>query len=290
MLIKLQYKLFEYKKLTKFRVDIIVALTSVFGYLLGHGELHQIKILIFLFFGGFLVTATAHIINQIIEKDLDYKMSRTNQRPLVTGSISTIEAVIAIIIFSALGLFLLFLVSPMISFISFVSLIMYAFIYTPLKQISRLSIYIGAIPGALPILIGYVAATGQIDAIAIALFVFQVAWQLPHFWSIAWIWNDEYSRAGYDLMPVKGGRTETNAFFTFLSTLLLFPILYYLFHIHYVSIYAFIIILVLSLLFSIIAYRFYKRRNLKMGKKLLLASIIYLPIIQLILIINQFNL
>jgi len=290
MLKKLQNKIFEYKKLTKFKVDLIVALTSVFGFLLGHGNVLNIKTILALFLGGFLVTATAHIINQLIEKNLDRQMARTKDRPLVTGTIKTKEAIIALFVFSFLGLTLLYSVSTFAAFISFVSLIMYAFLYTPLKQISRISIYIGAIPGALPILIGYVTASGKIDIIAISLFIFQVLWQLPHFWSIAWIWNDEYTKAGYDLMPVSGGRSKQNAILTFLSTFLLYPVIYFFLHINYISIEIFILMIFLTFLFTIVSFIFYKKRNILVAKRLMLTSIIYLPLIQLILLINQINL
>jgi len=279
----------EYKKLIKFRVDIIVALTSVFGFFLGRKEIAHFDTVFLIFAGGFLVTATAHIINQLIEKNLDEKMLRTKDRPLVTGAIKKKEAVIALFVFSSTGLFFLFKASPIAAYISFVSLVMYAFLYTPMKQVSRLSIYIGAIPGALPILIGYVTATGRIDAPAIALFLLQVLWQLPHFWSIAWIWNDEYQGAGYDLMPVKGGRSTQNALYTFLSTFLLFPVIYFLHHIHFLHIEIFFILLLLTFLFSFIAYVFYKKPEIKSAKKLMLVSVIYLPVIQFILIINQIN-
>ena len=290
MLNTIQLKIKELKKITKFNVDLIVAFTSVLGFLLGKGNLSNVRMIFFLFIGGFLVTATAHILNQIIEKDLDKQMKRTRNRPLVTGKISLFEAIIYLVAFSITGLFLLYQVSPMAAFISFVSLIMYAFLYTPLKQISRLSIYIGAIPGALPILIGYIAATGKIDKIAISLFVFQVLWQLPHFWSIAWIWNDEYIKAGYDLMPIEKGRTKTNALGTFLSTFLLYPVLYFFLQLNYISLEIFSIVIILTLLFSVVAYIFYKKRNVKQAKRLMLASVIYLPLIQLILLINQINL
>ncbi len=279
-------KLSDYQRLTKFKVDIVVALTAVFGYLFS-GKVIDIKTISFLFFGGLLVTATAHIINQMIEKDLDRQMKRTSNRPLVNGKISQIELIISVIGFSSTGLFLLYLVHPISAYISFVSLIMYSLLYTPLKQIHRISIYVGAIPGALPILIGYVAATGSIDKIAILLFVFQVLWQLPHFWSIAWLWHDDYTNAGYDLLPVKGGKTNTNALLTFLSALLLFPIIYFLLLEHIISNNVFLILILLTSMFVLSGFLFYKKQNNISAKRLMLSSIIYLPIVQLIIIFNQ---
>ena len=279
-------KLSDYQKLTKFRVDIVVALTAVFGYLFSGIDI-DFKIIFFLFIGGLLVTATAHIINQVIEKDLDRKMNRTSNRPLVNGKISQTELIISVIVFSFTGLFILYLVHPFSAYVSFVSLIMYSLLYTPLKQIHRISIYVGAIPGALPILIGYVAATGSIDKTAILLFIFQVLWQLPHFWSIAWLWHDDYTNAGYDLLPVKGGKTNRNALLTFLSSLLLFPVIYFLLVNHTINNNVFVTLLLLTSIFVFTGFLFYKKQNNISAKRLMLSSIIYLPIVQLIIILNQ---
>ncbi len=285
---RLSFKVLQYSYLTKFRVDLIVALTAVFGYTLGTNHIDWFEIFA-VFTGGLLVTATAHIINQMIEKQYDAKMLRTAHRPLVTGVVSFKEAVLLAVIFSISGLLLLYYVQPAAAFISFVSLVMYAFIYTPLKQIHRIAIWIGAIPGALPVLIGYVAATGKIDLLAILLFGFQVVWQLPHFWSIAWMWHDEYRKGGYDLLPVQGGKSITNAFLTFMSVFLILPFLYGFYHYNYINAGIFMLMLVFTIFFSWSAYRLFKFRTDKIAKELLLASIIYLPIIQILLIIQHTN-
>ncbi len=285
---KLSFTLLQYSYLTKFRVDIIVALTAVFGYIIGVEQINWLDVSA-VFTGGLLVTATAHIINQIIEKQYDAKMLRTAHRPLVTGVVSFKEAVLLALVFSIAGLFLLYNIQPEAAFISFVSLVMYAFIYTPLKRIHRIAIWIGAIPGALPVLIGYVAAAGRIDLLAIYLFGFQVVWQLPHFWSIAWLWHDEYRKGGYDLLPVKGGKSTVNALLTFLSVFLIVPFLYGFYHYRFVNNGIFILMLVFTLFFSWPAYRLFRLRKEKSAKNLLLASIIYLPLIQLLLIIQHTN-
>jgi protoheme IX farnesyltransferase len=280
-------KIKQYTQLTKFKVDIIVAITAVFGYIIGSRGMIDWLVLAAVFTGGFLVTATAHIINQLIETRFDRLMLRTAQRPLVTQKIRRREAIFSSVLMSVSGLLLLYIfVSPYAAFISLVSLIMYAFIYTPMKQLNRLAIWIGAIPGALPVLIGYVGATGQIDLLAILLFVFQVFWQLPHFWSIAWSWHDEYNKAGYDLLPVSGGKTTYNAAWTALSVLPLLPLSYLFYEYHYVSTFGLTLLLLLSLFFMFRAYRFYRLQTQDAAKKMTLASIIYLPIIQLILLFH----
>ncbi len=258
----LHYNLQQFKSLIKFRTDIVVALTSVFGYIIGSkGDINVLS-LFSIFVGGFFITATANILNQIIERDYDKLMSRTAQRPLITKSISLKTAIVSGILMSSLGFMLLFFFLNSISaIISIVSLIMYAFIYTPMKRISRLSTIMGAIPGALPILIGYVGATGAIDKLALLLFAFQVFWQFPHFWSIAWIWNNDYNKAGYDLLPWKGGKTKFNAQITFISTFFLFPLIHLFYSYNFIGISVYIILLVLSVLFSTVAYMFFKNRD-----------------------------
>ena len=285
---RLLVRFIQYYHLTKFKVDIIVALTAVFGYVIGARQIGWVQVIL-IFSGGLLVTATAHIINQLIETEYDAKMQRTVHRPLVTGAIGYKEAVALAVLLSLSGLLLLYWAQPYAAFISFISLVMYAFIYTPLKQIHRIAIWIGAIPGALPVLIGYVTATGKIDLFAILLFGFQVLWQLPHFWAIAWLWHDEYQKGGYDLLPVKGGKTPLNAFLIFASAVLLFPVLYTFYHFQFVGKEIFMLMMVVTLFFVISGYRLFKFRNEKIAKELMLASIIYLPVIQILLIIQYTN-
>ncbi len=281
-------KLKAYEKLIKFKVDIIVALTGVFGYFFGMGELDWTKIL-WLFLGGFFITGSAHIINQIIERNFDKKMPRTANRPLALETMSLTEAVLMIVLFCSLGFYFLYEVHPLSAFVSFVSLIIYGFLYTPMKRLSRLSIYIGAIPGALPVLIGYLAAEGTIDSFAILLFLMQLFWQLPHSWSIAWYWYDDYSAGGYDLLPVKGGKNKINALLTFLSVFFLFPLIYMLYQLNVLHNFSLFIILFLTIIFVYTAFLFYKKRNRQAARTLMLSSIVYLPVIQLIIIFNLLN-
>ncbi len=279
-----------YKSLIKFRVDLMVALTALFGYLIGSKSFMIDTKAAIIFAGGFLVTATAHIINQIIERKYDAQMSRTKSRPLATGQMRILEAIAWGVVLSGLGLWLLYeFVGYKVFLISFVSLVTYAFIYTPLKRINRIAVYIGAIPGALPIVIGYVGATGKVDMFAMLLFLLQVIWQLPHFWSIAWIWHDEYRKAGYDLLPVSGGKNHLNAFITFFSVVLIFPIFLFLYYLGFLNMYSFTTTLLFTFIFLYAAFRFYQNQNRTFAKKLMWYSIIYLPVVQLIIILQTIN-
>ncbi len=283
----------NYYLLTKFHVNVVVALTSVLGYLLGAGyydiavELEKVT---GLFFGGILVTATAHIINQLLERQYDAMMLRTRNRPLVTGDVGAGQAVGSALLFSLSGLAWLYVaVHPYAAFISFVSLVMYAFIYTPVKRLSRIAVPLGAVPGALPVLIGYVGATGRVDTVVILLFVLQVIWQFPHFWSVAWIWQKSYEAAGYDLMPSPGGKTKRNAFLTFLSTFGLYPVIYLLYDGQYIDLTLFLLLAVLTLIFSVQAFVLFLRRTDISAKRLLKASVIYLPVVQLLIVYHFIN-
>lgn len=277
----------DFGKLIKFRVNVIVVLSSIFGYLIGNGGQNIIfGELLGLSFGGFFTTGAAHALNQIYETQFDAIMPRTNDRPLPTGRMSKNEVILYAIIMTIAGAFFFWYFNNTITLsIGMGSLFIYSFIYTPVKRISPIAVVIGAIPGALPPTIGYVAATGSITNLAILLFIVQFVWQFPHFWSIAWIYNDDYTKAGYDLLPTKNGRTIKNAFLTFLSSMILIPTLFVFYIYGHINLFMLVITLLISLWFIVKAYNFYKNPNLKFAKKLMLGSIIYLPILQLLFVI-----
>ena len=274
--------------LIKFRADMVVALTSVLGLALGFRGFPPLNMSIALFVGGFLTTATAHILNQIYERKYDRLMSRTCQRPLASGRWQTKTALIFAGCFSVLGLGLLYVgVGKTSAFISLVSLLIYAFVYTPLKQKTRWAIPIGAIPGALPVLIGYVGATGKPDIFILLVFLLQFFWQLPHFWSIAWLWNDEYCKGGYDLLPTAGGRTQKNAWIIFISIFVLLPVIQLMYATGLTGPTAFLVMLVVNLWFGYRGWQFRNRPDSTNALKLMHASIFYLPLILFILFIDK---
>lgn len=277
----------DFGRLIKFRVNIIVVLSSILGYLIAsQGENIKLSHLLGLFLGGFLTTGAAHAINQILERKHDAKMSRTKDRPLPTNRMSVIEVVFYAILMTVLGtLSFIFLTNKTAVLLSVFSLLVYSFIYTPLKRVNSIAVVIGAIPGALPPTIGYVAYTGVIDEFAIFLFVIQFVWQFPHFWSIAWIWDEEYSKAGYKLLPIGRGKTQLNAFLTFISSLILIPIILYLYINFNINIFYFIAIAVLTFMFNYRSYLFYKNPNTLEAKKMMLHSVIYLPVVLIIFVL-----
>lgn len=277
----------DFSKLVKFRVNIIVVLSSIFGYLIGTGGQNiTLGEIIGLSIGGFFTTGAAHAINQIYETPFDAIMSRTNDRPLPTGRMSKNEVIFYALVMTLIGaIFFWYFNNTITLAIGMGSLFIYSFIYTPMKRVSPIAVIIGAIPGALPPTIGYVAATGHMTNLAILLFLVQFVWQFPHFWSIAWIYNDDYTKAGYDLLPTKNGRTNKNAFLTFLSSMILIPTLFVFYMYGHINILMLAITLILSIWFIIKAYDFYRNPDLKFAKKLMLGSVIYLPILQLLFVL-----
>ncbi|MDH5382778.1 MAG: heme o synthase, partial [Cyclobacteriaceae bacterium] len=192
-------------ELMKFRLSFLVAFSCGFGYLLAGKSNTDWGLLFLVSLGGFLVSGGSIVINQIIERKIDLKMDRTKNRPLPTSRVSVFEALVLSTLSASSGLVLLWMISnPLTVFLSFVSLVLYGFVYTPLKRVGPVAVFVGAIPGALPPLLGWVAATGVISHEALIIFGIQFIWQFPHFWAIAWLAYDDYKKVGIKLLPAKG--------------------------------------------------------------------------------------
>lgn len=278
----------DYMQLIKFRLSSLVVFSSVITYLTAvSGTINWFEVFI-LASAGLLVTGAANGINQIIEKDYDKLMTRTANRPVSTGRMSVLEAGISATLMGLVGVVLIGVYLNQLSgLIALISLLSYAFVYTPLKRVTPISVFVGAFPGALPTLLGWVAYTGKIDLAAIILFTVQFVWQFPHFWSIAWLLEDDYKRAGFKMLPFNPGRTKKTAFQCLLFSLMLIPvgILPTVFGIS--GIVAAVVAVFGALYFSFYAYNLYKSCELADAKKLMLAAIIYLPIVQLFYLIDK---
>src|ERR1700761_210644 len=215
----------DFSKLIKFRLTFLVVFSASISFLIGskvNGTIVWGNWLI-LIVGGFLVTAAANCFNEIIEKDLDKLMKRTMDRPIPAGRMTTGQGLVLGLGMGIAGTYLLGSLNLTAGYLSVFSVLLYAFAYTPLKRKSPISVFVGAFPGALPPLIGYVAAHEKIDAIALILFGIQFVWQFPHFWAIAWVLDDDYKLAGFRLLPTQK-RNLTSAIFAFASTLILVPV------------------------------------------------------------------
>ena len=292
-------KLKYYFQLLKFRLSITVVFSAVAGYFLGT-DFFLIEELLYLIFGGFLVTGSANGFNQILERDYDKIMTRTAKRPLPLKNLKLSEAVFFSMIIGFIGLYLLNFIKPEGSYFGYlsksslfglISMLLYVFSYTPLKRLSTISIFVGAIPGAIPFLLGWVAATDNFGLIAGTLFAIQFFWQFPHFISIAWVQDDQYKKAGFKMLF--GGKKSTYpALISVITSLVMMIISIIPFFWKQIdlqlSFEAFVIILIIGLWFTYKSVVLFKKLDDESARKLMLASFLYLPIMQVIYIIDKY--
>ncbi|MEO0332730.1 MAG: heme o synthase, partial [Bacteroidota bacterium] len=218
-------KLKGYTALLKVRLSLLVAFSSGFGFALASsGQIDWVQLAILLV-GGFLLSGASSAVNQIIEQDYDCLMSRTKNRPLPEGRITNSEAVGVALVVGGVGMLLLAqFTNPLTTGLAFLSFVLYSFVYTPLKRVGPIAVLVGAIPGALPPLLGWTAVTGAITHEALIIFAIQFIWQFPHFWAIAWVADADYRNAGFKLLPSKGGQTIQSAVQIMTYTLFLIPL------------------------------------------------------------------
>tara|TARA_B000000609_G_scaffold157549_1_gene152385 strand:- start:211 stop:1056 length:846 start_codon:yes stop_codon:yes gene_type:complete len=280
-------------------LSITVVFSAVAGYFLGT-DLFLIEELLYLIFGGLLVTGSANGFNQILERDYDKIMTRTAKRPLPLKNLKLSEAVFFSMIIGFIGLYLLNFIKPEGSYFGYlsksslfglISMLLYVFSYTPLKRLSTISIFVGAIPGAIPFLLGWVAATDNFGLIAGTLFAIQFFWQFPHFISIAWVQDDQYKKAGFKMLF--GGKKSTYpALISVITSLVMMIISIIPFFWKQIdlqlSFEAFVIILIIGLWFTYKSVVLFKKLDDESARKLMLASFLYLPIMQVIYIIDKY--
>lgn len=275
--------------LLKPRLSFLVAFSSAFGYVLGFsGAGINYTVLAFLSLGGFLVSGSAVTINQILEVDYDKKMDRTKNRPLPTGRISIQEAIVFSIITGIAGLGLLLIYTNVLTVIlSLISLILYSFVYTPLKRVGPVAVFVGAIPGALPPLLGWVAATNGFSIEAWIIFGIQFIWQFPHFWAIAWVADEDYKKAGFKLLPSGGKKDLNTAIQIMIYTLFLIPLglLPTMFGI--TGIYSALVATICGVLFLSQTFYLMKECSKEAALKIMFGSFLYLPIVQVAYLLDK---
>ncbi|MEX8548877.1 MAG: heme o synthase [Mucilaginibacter sp.] len=277
----------DFSKLIKFRLTFLVVFSASISFLIGskvNGEIIW-KNWGLLILGGFLVTAAANGFNEIIEKDLDKLMRRTADRPLPSGKMTNGQALVLSLFMGIAGTYILGSLNLTTGYLSVFSIFLYAFIYTPAKRKSPVAVFIGAIPGALPPLIGYVAAHPKIDYIALVLFGIQFVWQFPHFWAIAWVLDDDYKLAGFRLLPT-GKRDATSAVIAFVFTLILVPVSLLPTFYNFGGLYVGAISLISSFAFLYYAFNLMLKQDIGSAQKLMYASFFYLPVVQLALLFD----
>ena len=291
-------KVKDYLQLMKLSLSIMVVFSSVISFLLTQGSeqyvLNRWTMIFLLFVGGMLVTGSANAINQVVEKDTDAMMKRTASRPVASGRMSVAEGWAFAIITGAAGVFILghyfnWLAAGLAAF----SLFLYAFIYTPLKKVNSIAVLVGAVPGALPCLIGWAAGDGYLGTGGWVLFAFQFFWQFPHFWAIAWVAHKDYSTAGFKLLPADKGPTKFTALQTILYSLLLIPVTLAPFFIGMCSYEGVNGIISLSLiglanLFMIgRCLTLYRKMDIASARQVMFGSYMYLPVVMLALLLAK---
>ena len=271
------------KELTKFRLTLSVVFSSFISYFLGVSEVNFIQ-LFYLIAGGILIVSSSNIFNQIIERDLDKLMKRTQNRPLPKKEITPKLALFLAILSALIGLIFMYLINLKVAILAAVSIFLYTAIYTPMKLISPLSVFVGAIPGAFPFMIGWVAATNDIGIEALTLFLMQFFWQFPHFWSIGWSQNSDYEKAGFKMLPTGRKDKSTSAQILFYSIWAVLVSIIPFFGITGELKLSVVGVLAVFALGALLIYKSYilfldgKNEN---AKKLMLTSVIYLTFIQL---------
>lgn len=289
---KISFKkvLSDYKQLAKVGLSLSVVFSSIAGYLLAV-DIINYQILFLLGLGGFLMVAASNAFNQIIEKDTDALMKRTMNRPLPTGRMSKTNAFIFAISFTIIGLGILYSINSKSALFGAISIFLYTCAYTPMKPVTSLAVFIGALPGAIPFMLGWVAATNEFGIEAGFLFMIQFFWQFPHFWSIGWLQFEEYKKAGFIMLPMDKkdqSATKQIIFYTIIMILVsIAPVLKMTgaFYIHPITA---IIIALLGLFMLYYGVLLHKKQTNIEARKLMLSSVLYITVIQIIYVIDKF--
>lgn len=277
-----------YLELVKMRLSLLVSFSSVFGYLLGHQGSMDWLVITSLALGGFLVSGAAIIINQVAEREYDAKMKRTKDRPLPTHRIRVSDALFQAALSGVIGLALLLWQTNITTvLLSATSMVLYAFVYTPLKRVGPIAVFVGAVPGALPPLLGWVAATGSVSYEALIIFGIQFIWQFPHFWAIAWVADDDYKKAGFKLLPGNGKKDLNTAINIMIYTLFLIPLGLLPSYFQLTGLTSGIVATTCGVLFLAQTFSLMKDNSRKSALKIMFGSFIYLPIVQLAYLIDK---
>ncbi|MCH2033887.1 MAG: heme o synthase [Tenacibaculum sp.] len=280
----------DFKQLTKVGLSISVVFTSVAGYLLG-AETVDYYIVLLLSVGGYLMVGASNAFNQVIEKDIDAVMQRTKNRPLPSGRMKPSTALIIATIFTIAGIAILYAINPKCALFGAISIFLYTSAYTPLKAVTPLAVFVGAIPGAIPFMLGWVAATGSFGIEAGFLFMIQFFWQFPHFWAIGWLQDEEYKKAGLHMLPMDKkdkGAVAQIIFYTCVMILIsVAPVLKVTGSLYIYPLTA-IIVVVLGLLMLFYGIKLYKSQENTDARKLMLASVFYITVLPIIYVIDKF--
>ncbi|PIQ48471.1 MAG: protoheme IX farnesyltransferase [Cytophagales bacterium CG12_big_fil_rev_8_21_14_0_65_40_12] len=277
-----------YLELMKMRLSLLVAFSSAFGYSLAMGGNVDWAQLIMLFIGGWLISGASCTINQVLEKDYDLLMKRTQSRPLPTERLTKQEAITFAGFVAMAGILILFQWTNLLTTaLAVLSMILYSFVYTPLKRVGPIAVFVGAFPGALPPLLGWVAATGVISHEAMIIFGIQFIWQFPHFWAIAWVADEDYKKAGFKLLPVAGEKDMKTAFQIMTYTLFLIPLGLLPMYFGITGINSGVVATICGVLFLAQTIKLMRDQSRKSALRIMFGSFLYLPIVQIAYLLDM---
>jgi protoheme IX farnesyltransferase len=285
---KLAEKLKDYMLLVKFNLSFMVVFSAVISYLLAPKvTVYDWKAIMLLFVGGMLVTGSANALNQAMEKQTDALMKRTAGRPVASGRMTVAEAISFALICGLAGVMLLWHFNFLTALLAVISLFFYAFIYTPLKKVSSVAVLAGAVPGAMPCLIGWVAGNDSLSAGGWILFALQFFWQFPHFWAIAWIAHKDYTAAGFKLLPSGDGQTKYSALQAVIYSLVLLPVGTLPYFDGMSGMVSLLIVVIANFFMITQCVRLYREMSIKAARRVMFSSYIYLPVVLLALLVDK---
>jgi protoheme IX farnesyltransferase len=283
----------DFKAITKAGLAVSVVFSSVAGFVLGEANFAAFNwiILLKLAIGGYCMVGASNAFNQVIEKDLDALMDRTKNRPIPSGRMQSNVALWIASLLTIIGILLLYTINPKTAMFGAISIFLYTSVYTPLKTVTSLSVFVGAFPGAIPFMLGWVAATGNFGIEAGTLFLIQFFWQFPHFWAIGWFLYEDYEKAGFFMLPTgkkdKGTALQIILYTVWLIIASLLPVLGYTGQLYITPITA-IIVFLLGMWMLFFAVRLYQLRTAKAARTLMLVSVSYITLLQLVYIFDKF--
>ncbi len=280
----------DFKEITKMRLALSVVFSSLAGYLLGV-DVIDFKVLILLAFGGYFMVGASNAFNQIIEKDLDILMHRTKNRPIPSGRMSVLTAFIIATVFTILGIVILYIINKQTAMFGAISIFLYTCVYTPLKTKTPIAVFVGAIPGAIPFMLGWVAATDDFGIEPGTLFALQFFWQFPHFWAIGWFLYEDYKRGGFFMLPTgkqdKGTAVQTIMYTIWTVLVSIVPVFGFTGKLQ-LSVVAAVVVFALGLGMLHYAIQLFKKMTEKAARTLMLASVSYITLVQIVYVIDKF--
>tara|TARA_R110002050_G_scaffold57866_1_gene130109 strand:- start:11975 stop:12925 length:951 start_codon:yes stop_codon:yes gene_type:complete len=280
----------DFKEITKMRLALSVVFSSIAGYLLGVDTV-DFKTLILLALGGYFMVGASNAFNQIIEKDLDALMDRTKNRPIPVGRMSVNTAFVIASVFTLLGIIILYTINKQTAMFGAISIFIYTCVYTPLKTKTPISVFVGAIPGAIPFMLGWVAATDNFGIEPGTLFALQFFWQFPHFWAIGWFLFEDYKKGGFFMLPTgkqdKGTAVQIIMYTIWTILVSIIPVFGFTGDLN-LSIIAAIIVLILGLGMLYYAIQLFKKMTEQAAKQLMLSSVFYITLVQIVYVVDKF--